>query len=373
MSEHSVLAPSSAHRWLVCTPSARLEEHIKSSSTYAEEGSLAHSMAETALKFNTSADNPSTIGHFQLNPLYSSEMPHEVGKYVEYVNDITTDTAQRFIEVKLDMSFIAPNHKGTADAIVINNDMLSIVDLKYGKGVRVDAENNPQQMLYAVAALNMLDIVYDINKVNLCIHQPRLNHISEWQISVSDLRKWVTETVKPAADRAYKGEGSPIAGEHCKFCKVKGNCRALAEHNIRLAEYNFKAAPLLSNSEIANILKQLPIFKDWATSVEDYAYAQLMDGKSVIGFKLVEGRGKRVITNQNGLIEALHKAGYKDTEIHKTELLGLTALESMIGKKQFSIISNSFIERVKGSPTIALETDLRPEYSESIFKPVENE
>lgn len=371
MTSHSILAPSSAHRWIVCTPSARLEEGLHSSSVYAEEGTLAHSMSEAILKSTKGKLTKKEDEKFKANKLYTDEMPHEVNKYVEYVNSLTTPTAQRFIEAKLDMGFLSLEQKGTADTVIIDNNVLTIIDLKYGKGVRVDAKDNPQQMLYAAAAVQMFSMLYDIEMVKLCICQPRLDHISEWEISEEQLRKWIATTAIPAAIKAYAGEGDTTPGEHCKFCKVKGKCRALAEYNMTLEQHNFKEAPLLTNNEVADILKRIPSLKDWAISVEDYAREQLLINKSIPGFKLVEGRSKRIIVDPKGLTIALDAAGYGQDKTYTYELLGLTSLEKLVGKKEFSVISKDFIERVPGAPTMVAEDDARSEYVESIFKPID--
>lgn len=366
MAGHSVLAPSAAHRWLVCTPSARLEEGIESSSRYADEGTLAHSLGE--LMLNNPGKLPmKAFNAIKRNELYSPEMPGEVQKYVEYVRDKVRPDSVLIVEQKLDLSFLAPGQGGTADSIVITGDTLHITDLKYGRGVRVDATNNPQQLLYAAGALFAYDMIYDISQVVICIHQPRLNWVSEWTISADGLKAWIADIAIPAAVKAYAGEGEYLAGDHCKFCKVKAKCRALAEYATSIVEHDFKPAALLTAEEVGVLLKCIPVMTDWASSVSEYARTQLIEGNPIPGFKLVEGRSVRRIIDPDGLKQALLDQGYPEPYFLESKLRGITELEKNIGKATFSPIGEPYIDKTRGAPTIAPDTDPRPEYSEGLF------
>lgn len=365
MGGHSILAPSAAHRWINCTPSARLEEGLESISVYSEEGSVAHELAEKIL-------NGSSLAKIRKNPYYSKEMAAEVKKYVDYLREKEAKI-QPFsleVEMKLDLSFLAPGQIGTADSIMVSGDgkELHVTDLKFGMGVKVFADNNPQQMLYAAGALYLAELLYDIETVVICIHQPRLDHISEWTISAEDLKKWVSEVAIPAAAKAYAGEGDLVAGAHCKFCKVKGKCRALADKAMEISEHDFKDPAILSPAEIGKILETLPVFEDWVSAIKDHAKSELLARREIPGFKLVEGRANRVITDALALQEHFKANGYTPDYYLDVKMKGLTDMEKRFGNKVFADLAAPFITKPKGAPTIAPASDPRPEYDETIFE-----
>lgn len=366
MAGHSLLAPSAAHRWLICTPSARLEEGLESSSKYAEEGTLAHLLGELMLKHNGKAP-AKEMAKIRKHELYSAEMPGEVDKYVSYVLDKVKPESTLIVEQRLDLSFLAPDQGGTADSIVVTGNVLDITDLKYGKGVRVYADNNPQQMLYAAGALHMLDVLYDIDTIRICIHQPRLDHVSEWEISATDLREWVATVAIPAAEKAYKGEGDIIAGSHCKFCKIKAKCRALMEHSTDMAKFDFVPANELTDEELSEVMGVIDTFKDWANSVETYVREKLLSGEAFPGYKLVEGRSVRKIIDPVGLEAKCREMGLAPDMFLDVKLKGITEMEKLHGKKVFADLAAPFIAKPKGSPTLAPDDDPRPAYAETIF------
>ncbi len=371
MRSHSILAPSAAHRWITCTPSARLEEGIESSSRYADEGTLAHSLGEAMLR-NSGKLTVRRLAKFKCDELYAPEMLEEVTKYVSYVLSKVTSGSMLIVEQRLDMSFLAPAQGGTADSIVITGNVLDITDLKYGKGVRVDAENNPQQMLYAAAALSMFDVLYDINTVRICIHQPRLNHVSEWEISADNLKRWVAEVAIPAAVKAYAGEGETVAGDHCKFCKVKAKCRAFAAHATDMLKFEFKPVHELTDAELSEVLHRVDALKEWASSAETYVRSKLLSGKKFTGFKLVEGRSVRKFVKPLEFQEKCHALGFTPDKYLDVKLKGLTELEKIHGKAYFAELAGPYLDRAAGTPTVVPESDPRPEYAVVEFATTED-
>lgn len=284
-----------------------------------------------------------------------------------------TSDAQLLVETRLDFSEYVPEAFGTADAIIIADGCMEVIDFKYGKGVRVSAEHNPQMMIYALGAYDKFSFDYRIERVRMTIVQPRIDNLSEFELSVSDLMAWTDETLRPAAKAAYDGKGKQNPGEWCQFCKVKSSCRALVNQCTQMAaDY---ADKILTAEELATeVLPKLATVKTWLAGIEDYALQQALAGVELPGWKLVEGRSVRKITDQDGAAAALNKAGYKTTEIYKPqELKTITELEKLAGKKQFNAICGEYIEKPQGKPTLAPESDKRPAFNPMLddFKCVE--
>lgn len=375
MAAHALLSASSSERWLKCTPSARATEHIKdTTSVYAQEGTLAHELGELELRYQLKEIIKTTynkeLKKLQGDDLYAEDMPEEVEKYTSFVFERfaeakghTTD-ALVLLEQKLDFSKYVPKGFGTGDCIIIADNVLEIIDLKYGKGVEVYAENNTQMMLYALGALEAYSFIYDISKVRMSIAQPRLDNFSTWEMSVEDLEKWVIETLVPNAALAWEGTGDFKAGDWCKWCKIKQNCKARSEFMLEIAEsYELKDPNLLSVEEIAEILKRADEIQGWAKDVQDYALEQARDYNiNFPGWKLVEGRSNRKYTDEGFVHESLINAGYTEEQILKEpELLGITAMEKLLGKKKFNSLLQDFIVKPPGKPTLTPDTDKRPE------------
>ena len=370
--EHAILSASGASRWMNCTPSARLEGAIKkeSTSSYAAEGTLAHAYAEHCLnevvkgKHDYDAERA-----FDNNPDFSKEMKSEVMKYYEYVLEtfaeakrITKDT-KLIVEQKLDFSDYVPEGFGTGDAVVITSEELYVIDLKYGKGVKVDADYNPQLMLYGLGALNEFEAVYDISKVHLCIMQPRLDHVSEWEISTDILKQWGEEVVKPKAQQAFNGEGECKPGDWCRWCKVKATCKALADENLALAKHEFAEPKTLTLDQLVEVYEQIPLLTDWADAVAKHLLDQALNGEEIKGYKVVEGRSNRKFSDEDKVKERLTEMGYKPEDFTTVKLATLTALERLIGKKDFSDKIGDLVIRPQGKPILAPESDKRPPYS----------
>lgn len=371
MAKHAVLSASSSHRWLNCPPSVRLEESFeKTTSVFAEEGTLAHEIGEIKLRKELGQikqkEYVDKLSECVNSDLYSKDMTDYVDIYVdtclEKFNEAKAGTADAIaiIEQKLDFSKWVPDGFGTGDFVVIADGTMEICDLKYGKGVAVSAIDNPQMRLYALGAITEFEFLYDIKKVKMTIIQPRLDSISTDEITVDELLTWANEYVKPRAELAIKGEGKFCAGDHCKFCRAKAVCKARADKNLELAKYEFSEPNTLSNLEIADILNKVDELTNWATDVKEYALLKAIDGEEFEGYKVVEGRSNRVITDKEFVAETLEDTGFKKEEIFKPqELVSLTNLEKLVGKKKLNSLIGSVIDKPPGKPTLAPITDKR--------------
>ncbi|HBL84720.1 MAG: nuclease [Clostridiales bacterium GWF2_38_85] len=351
---HSLLSPSASHRWIQCTPSARLTENYQDQgSAYASEGTLAHSIAEAKLRYHLGISN-------NLLGCDDAEMDEHTDNYVAFVMEqIKALTEPKiYIEQKVDCSRYVPECKGTCDALIISNGVLHIIDLKYGRGVKVDAENNDQLRIYALGALEMFGYLYDIKVVRMSIFQPRLGNCSTWEVFKEDIENWAEETLKPAAELAWNGEGTYKAGEHCQFCKAKAECRERAKENLALASYDFTEPPLLENDEITVILGKIDELVSWASDVKDYALTEALKGVKFNGWKIVEGRSIRKYTDETAVAEAVNEIGLDPYE-HK--VLGITAMTALLGKKRFEEVLGGFIEKPLGKPTLVSQSDKRQE------------
>lgn len=373
--KHALLSASGASRWLNCTPSARLEEKFEESSPaissiYADEGTLAHEFGDLFLRYMHDRISQlvydKELKELRKHALYSPEIEEQVAKYVAYVHEVYLIAKQRtpdavlFIEERLDFSHLVEQGFGTGDAGVIADGVVEIIDLKYGKGVEVDAEENPQLMLYACGAIQAFELMYDMHTVRVTIFQPRLDHVSSWEISVSDLAEWGEKVVKPAAAKAYQGKGAAKAGGHCKWCKVKAMCATLAAKNMALAKHEFKDPYLLSEETLLGIFKQQPMLVDWVNAVSEYILAEALKGKQWPGYKVVEGRSQRKWTDEEKVIEILSKTNYKKEEYMVSKPAGIPAIEKLLGKKEFPALLGEVVNVPQGKPTLVLESDKRP-------------
>ena len=366
MAEHAVLSASGSHRWLNCTPSARLElEFENTGSEAAREGTAAHALCEHKLKRALHMRSRRPASDYD-----SDEMEECTDAYVDFVME-QYETAKQvcedpviLIEQRLDFSCYVPDGFGTGDCLIISDDRLHIIDFKYGMGVLVEAEGNPQMKLNALCALAVYDALYDIREVSMTIFQPRRENVSTWTIPVEDLKAWAENELKPRAKMAYDGEGEYLPGEWCTFCRAAVRCRARAEEKLKLAQTEFRMPPLLTDAEIEDILAVLPDLTKWANEITAYALdTALNHGKEWNGFKVVQGRSVRKYRDEAAVAEAAKEAGYKD--IYRQSLIPLTEMQRLMGKDRFEEILGGLITKAPGRPTLVPKSDRRPAMSVS--------
>lgn len=360
--EHAVLSASASKQWLNCPPSARINEKLPDKpSAYAEEGTRAHSLAETMLK-NFLDGKPFTVKPEDVD----GEMWEAVSLYadicVEKINEARKDApdAEIHVEERLDFSPWVPQGFGTGDMVIVSDSFIEVVDLKFGKGVPVSAENNSQMRLYALGLYNAYGMLYGADKVRMTIVQPRLGSVSTDEMTVAELLAW-GEKIKPIAETAFKGEGQRCAGDHCRFCKAAPTCRALADFELEVVQEAMKPSEL-TDIDLVEVIRRADSIKKWLTAVEEYALQEAVkNGTSWPGLKVVEGRSVRKIADSQQAQIILMRAGFSQDEIMKPrELKTLTALEKLVGKKKFTELMGSVIEKPPGRPTLVDESDKRP-------------
>lgn len=359
--QHALLSASGAHRWLECPPSAVLEAGLQdSSSAAAEQGTVAHALAEWKLR-RALHDAPTTK---PVSSWHDEQMDALTDDYVAFVQERLRDVRQGcadpqvLIEQRLDFNHIVPGGFGTGDAVIMAEPVLHIIDLEYGQGVLIEAERNPQLMLYALGALEAFGSLYDIDEVAVTIFQARRSNVSTWTIPVVELETWAEQVVKPRAALAASGGGEFAPGEWCRFCKLAPTCRTRAEANLALAKHEFAPPAELDDDEIAAVLVQLPQLKAWATDVEAYTLSLAVNqGKTWPGFKLVEGRSIRKYADEAAVAQAAEAAG---VDVWDRKLKSITALEKQLGKKRFSDLLGDLVVKPAGKPALIPVSDKRP-------------
>ena len=361
MINHSLLSASSSHRWLHCPPSARLcEGYDDTGSNFAAEGTDAHALCEYKLRAALGMEAKDPTENLSW---YDAEMEESANGYAAFVMELVEEAKKNcsdpvvLIEQRLDYSRYVAEGFGTGDCVIIADGTLHIVDFKYGRGILVEAEDNPQMMLYALGALELFDCLYDIDTVSMTIFQPRRGNVSTYTLPKADLYEWADTVLAPAAELAWSGEGEYHCGEWCQFCKAKADCRKRANANMELAKYEFKQPPLLTDEEVEDILGRIDELIAWASDIRDYALQAAISGKHWTGYKLVEGRSNRKYTDERAVVAAVRAAGYDPYE-HK--VLGVTAMTTMLGKKQFNDILGGLVTKPQGKPTLVPDSDKRP-------------
>ncbi|MCW2279896.1 DUF2800 domain-containing protein [Lactococcus lactis] len=373
--EHARLSPSASSRWLTCTPSVVFSapyEKERKDTTFTAEGTAAHALAELKLQFDngkiTKRKFSAQLKKFKReNEYYSVSFEEYVDDYVGFVNETIASYEQPEVELeqRVNLSDWVEGCYGTSDVVIMTDSILHIIDLKYGKGVPVSAVENPQLMLYALGAYHEFNLAYDFEKVRMTIYQPRLYDTSTYELSIKELLDWGVNFVKPRAQLALAGEGEFAPSEKaCRFCPARAVCKARAEKNLEVAiKYDFADANALEGDQISEILNQSKEIKKWLDEVEEWALIQARDkGQHFEGWKLVEGRSTRKITNAEVAAGILTEAGYSDI-FKPQELKTLTQLEKLVGKKKFGELLNDLIVKPEGKPTLVVETDKRPEIS----------
>lgn len=376
---HAILSASSAHRWLVCTPSARLEqeEGREECSVFAAEGTAAHALAELKLKYRFGkiplSEYQEEYEAFKVDPefskYYNKEFEEYVDDHVEYVISVTENLTNYhiFFEVRVNFANVVPQGFGTADVLIVTEDTIWVIDLKFGAGVPVSAINNPQLRLYGMGALNLFP---NSKYIKMTINQPRLASRDTEELTKKELLDWSFNYVAPRAEEAIKGEGTLHSTEDaCRFCKLRGKCKERADTQLAIARREFEIVDQkqtlvqnLSVEQLSNILEIAPLFIDWFKDVQSFALGQLMQGVKIPGYKLVEGRSNRIITDEEKVKEILLGVGLTEDDIMKPrEMYGISKLESIVGKKLFAELCKEYLVKPAGKLTLAPDGDRRPE------------
>ena len=390
-SAHARLGPSSAHRWLECTASPTYEAQFPAStSVFAQEGTLAHEFCEQAVRHAFCGLDAliysDRLRDLRSQPLYDPEMERTAKIYLDYLVEKANGFKIKpvvFAETRVDLGEYVPESFGTCDCVMIAGDHLHIVDYKHGKGVRVSSYDNPQMKLYALGAYLKFRMFFDIREVSMAIVQPRISEdVEEFAMTLDELLAWA-ESIKPLAREAFDGPGTFTPGEHCRFCAGRAQCRARSAQFIQAYD-DFKdlplksaaaeGAPMLADSEIAEILTRIKDIKSWADDLASYLMGRILSGVEVPGWKVVEGRTKRVIKDPAAASEALIRLlGCPEDTIYKPrELKSMTDLEKALGKKAVHHVLDPFLFKPPGKPTLVTAEDPREPYkaAEADFREV---
>lgn len=372
---HALLSASSAHIWLKCPVSPRWGQSFPDRVTNAAlEGTLAHSVAELKVRSKfLGLDEKVCKAEMTLltkENLYNEEMQFYTDTYIDTLVEESIKYQEKpFVaaEARLDFSDYAREGFGTGDCVMIGGNTIKIFDFKYGKGIRVFAENNPQMMLYAAGALKTFAPFYGdcIENIEMTIIQPRIGHVDSWKTTKTELLNWCENTVKPKAEEAFKGTGEASGGDWCRFCKVPASCRARCGKNTALEDFAGVTATL-SNEELAELLPRARVLAEWASELEKLVLEKALAGEKLPGWKVVEGGSRRKIVNPDATAEALKKIDISEESLYKRELVSLTKLEALVGKKRFTELCGEWVQKPKGAPTLAAETDKRPAWNSAI-------
>lgn len=387
---HALLSPSAASRWLNCTPAPRLEADLPdSTSSYAAEGTLAHSVCELLAKKKFTIVKPSThnaaLRKLKKHELWQDEMLTTANAYVDHLAERSMEFEHKpymAFEVKVDITDYAPEAFGTCDCVMIGGDELIITDYKHGKGVPVSAEGNPQMMLYALGALKLYRPIYGevIKRVTCYIDQPRLDSYSKYSLPVEELLAWGENTVKPKAAAAFAGLGEFTPGDHCRFCRAKAQCRVRAGAHTALEDFKdckaipgsiaadsvmSPAPPLLTDEEIGDLLVRGKALVDWYNSLEEYALATMLNGGTIPGHKVVEGTSRATFAPDfDTAANILLAAGYARSTLYREQPETLTNLDKLVGgRPKLKELLGDHLYKPPGKPALAPESDKRPAYS----------
>lgn len=373
MKAHAKLSPSAAHRWLSCTASPTLEaEYEATTSEYAEEGTFAHSLAELCASYALGKIKTRTynarLNKMKRNDFFNQEMMDAAEEYAGYIKETylsireTCPDAVVELETKLDLTDYIPESFGTADCIIVGEPNMWVIDFKYGKGVKVEAEGNPQMEIYALGAISKYGALYDIRKVSMTIVQPRLGGISTYDMDAAALRAWASIHIVPLALEAYTGPGHFRPSEEtCKFCRAKQDCKARADYYVGLFEDNPIHA-VLNPEDAGKLLEKASGMSEWLEDLKAKVTGSLFSGIPVPGWKLVEGRSNRIFTDEDQVAWILkEETDLEPDEIYNIKLAGITQYEKLLGKKKVTELLGEFIIKPEGKPQLAPASDKRPE------------
>ena len=353
VAEHSVLSPSSSNRWFNCTPSARKCDQIPDEgSVYASEGTEAHRLCQFLLNVALGRPDEDPRPGMQY---YTAEMQEHCEEYVQYILEQIAKISAKgrrptvYIEQRVDLRAYVPESMGTADCLIVADGEITVIDFKYGM-MRVPA-TSLQLRLYALGACRMFDVVYSPKKVRMVVFQPRLSSVDEAEMEVAELFRWAEEELAPRARLAFDGAGEFVPGDWCHFCKVRRDCRALAAYELEIAKYGKKSPELLTDEEIADVLRRVDELVSWANAVKEYALAQALKGHEYPGFEVVEGSPRRKFTDDQAVAARVEAEG-KDPWA-PPKILSLTDIEKLLGKKKFAKILSDLVVRQSGKPSLA--------------------
>lgn len=369
---HAKLSSSASKRWLGCPGSVKLSEHYPNgSSIYADEGTIAHGVAEGMIskddkivqKYKVEADkfygeHPELNGTFlEMKMILQPYVDYVFEEYAEQVHE--DEAAQLMTEERVDLTEYIPGGFGTSDVVILRQGRLHIIDLKYGKGVSVSAEDNPQLKLYALGTLARFDMLYDIEDVVMTIYQPRLDNVSTDTIKAKDLYAWGEEVIKPGAQLALSEDAPVHAGDWCQFCPARYDCKERARDAMELQKY--LGQMVLSPEEIAEILGKIDRLTKFAEDIKESALTKALDGEEIPGWKVVEGRSiRKYVGSEEEIVRQCEGAGYDQALLYERKLLTITNMEKLMGKKQFAEVLGAYVEKPEGKPTLAPESDKRP-------------
>lgn len=369
MAAHALLSASSSHRWLHCTGAPRLEATFEdTTSVYAKEGTLAHELCELKLKSYTTpmAKGAYTraLNKLKKNELWHDEMDETTEVYLDYVKSVLLSykiSPAVIIEKRVDFSVYVPEGFGTADCLILAGDTLHVIDYKHGKGVVVDADHNPQMMLYALGAMHDYSLLYSFKTIKMAIVQPRVNNISEFELSAEELKEWGETVVKPKAQETYAEDGHTFeAGEWCGFCRAKKQCKARCEANAALHSATQQDPRLISYEELGRYLSVGQDLESWFKDLKEYALSESLKGENVPGWKAVEGRGSRSFVDGDVAIKTLIDAGIDESILYERKVLTLAQIEKTLGKTEFNTLVGEQVIKNPGKPTLVVDTDKRP-------------
>lgn len=370
MTTHAKLSASSSDRWSKCHQAPRFEEQFPEpeSSLYALEGQFAHAVAEQDLaKFLGLQPRilPPELLHFD-----TPALREHVSIYTRFAKELISEVRRNdanaivLLERRVDFSRWVPEGFGTCDLLIASRGLVFVVDLKFGQGVRVEAQDNSQLRLYALGAVQMFDPIFDFDEIVMTIVQPRLGHRSQEGITKTELVEWGDRVIAPAAILAWNGQGNFAPGDHCRWCRGKSVCAARAQENLQLAKFDFAEPDSLSDEAIAKVLEKAARLQAWTRDVQDYALSQALRGRKFAGYKLVAGRTTRKFLDPEKVAHALGAAGLNNSDIYAPkELNPLTALEGAVGKKKFVELLGDLIVTAPGKPTLVPIEDKRPEFT----------
>ena len=359
--KHAFLSPSSAERWYHCPPSAWLCEQFPDlGSVFAAEGTEAHSLCEYLLSVYLGRSD--LVDPRPAMQYYTSEMEECCQGYVRYVIEIVENFRHRsiepavYVEQRVDLRRFIPESMGTSDCVVVGGDEIVIVDYKYG--MHPVPASSLQLRIYALGACEMFSALYDFSSVRMVVYQPRIGNVDTCSMTVDELYAWASGELRERAEEAFHGKGLYSVGEWCRNCRARRQCRYLAEKQLEIAKFEFADPPLLTDGEISEVLSRVDGLIAWANGVREYALSAALSGRKLAGWKVVEGRSVRKFTDDDAVCARVTAAGF---DPYEKKMLGVTALEKLLGRKDFKNLLSDLVVRQTGKPALAPESDKRPE------------